>query len=35
MSDAEALYASSSASAGLPPWKIICKLHFNKKLNLK
>ena len=38
MSDAEARRGSqvrTRGGGGLPPWKIICKLHFNKKLNLK
>ena len=35
MSDAEARRGVTGACAGLPPWKIICKLHFNKNLNLK
>ena len=35
MSDAEARRGSQVRARGLPPWKIICKLHFNKNLNLK
>ena len=34
MSDAEAR-RGSQVRAREPPWKIICKLHFNKNLNLK
>ena len=34
MSDAEAR-RGHRCERGLPQWKIICKLHFNKNLNLK